>query len=288
MPRTAWILAAALLAAGCTPRDAIVWRPVPEGLHPRHALHNGEATERQLSVLFAPVELGPLAQLWPEARSSFAFDLADRVAVLGKSADADGYASDLLPGSADAAWTNWPVAEAKGADYVALTTILEIHTHDDPANSNGVHTTATALAEMKVLDAHGNVVFSRKGRGDWDGYPSPKFIGPASKPAGRVAWLACSNTVGALLDWMEKRNQAVDNGPAPTAERVVDVEIASDPPGADVLVDGIFRGNTPCTLKLPVHAVVLRLERRGHEAWERKVVPDAGMKIKPVLDPAKP
>lgn len=288
MTRNAWLLAALLVTAGCVPRDGLMWQPVPDGQTATHLQHNNEASPRTVCVVFAPVAIGPLAKIHPDARGTWAFDLADRVSVLGKGADADGYASELLPGSEDPAWQKWPVAEAKGADYVVLTTILDIKTHEDPPTSSGTHVVSTAIAEMRVLDAHGNVVFNRKGRGDWDGYLNLKFSGPQSKAESQSSWLACSNAVGALLDWLGKRNQAVDSGPAPNAERMVAVEVASDPAGSDVLVDGVFRGNTPCTLQLPVHAVTVRIERRGFQAWERKLVPDTGMKVRPALDPAAP
>jgi len=83
---------------------------------------------------------------------------------------------------------------------------------------------------------------------------------------------------------IRKEGGAEPEGPAPTAEQLIEVEIASDPPGADVLIDGIFRGNTPCTLKLPARRLPIRLERPGYTPWERVTIPDPGMKIRPALD----
>lgn len=284
MIRIAALAAAALAIAACTPRDANTWHAAEPGGSIRHEVHTGELVQRRLAVAFAPVAIGPLRTVWPEARDTFAYDLADRIDVLGKKADADGYAAGDLPGSDDQAWTRWPVTAARGADYVALTTITELKVVEGSMTGSGSPVTATALAEMRVLDTHGNVVFQRRGRGDWSGMTSPKLIGPANRPETRVAWLACSNAVGALLEWLEKRNEAVADGPAPTAERSVAIEVASDPPGADVLVDGIFRGNTPCTLTLPARPLLMRIERRGYEAWEHRLTPEAGIKIRPALE----
>ena len=279
---------ACLVLAACQPRDANVWHPAKPGEAIAREQRGDEALARRLAVAFAPVELGPLLPIWPKASVAFAFDLADRVDVLGRKADADGFAAGSLPGSDDAAWTRWPVAEASGADYVVLTSVIELKTVAGPLTTQGSRIVASALVEMRVLDTHGNVVFRRRGRGDWEGTPSPKFPGPAFSPEVRVAWLAASNAVGALLEWLERRNEAVAGGPTPTAGRTVGIEVASDPPGADVLVDGIFRGNTPCTLTLPATALTLRLERRGHVPWERRLTPEAGMKVRPALDPAAP
>lgn len=275
-----------LCLVACTPRDRNTWHPAPPGGESSsRAARPDEPAPRRTAVVFAPVAIGPLADVWPEAGDGFTYDLADRIDVLGAKADADGLAAPGLPASDAADWRAWPVAGTTGADLLVLTVVQSIERLESPPNAQGQRqVTCTALVEMRALDAFGNVVFAKRGRGDWEGVPSPKFPGPEAKPESRTTWEACSNAVGALLDFLEKRNEAVASGPAPTAEQLVEVEIASDPTGADVLVDGIFRGNTPCTLKLPVRRLALRIERSGHTAWERIMVPDAGMKIRPALE----
>jgi hypothetical protein len=277
---------AVLCLVACTPRDRNTWHPAPPGGEsPSRVARANEPTPRHTAVVFAPVAIGDLAAIWPDASETFSYDLADRIDVLGSKADADGLAGPDLPVADSAEWRAWPVAGTGGADLVVLTVVQSIERREAPPNAQGQRlVTCTVLIEMRALDAFGNVVFSKRGRGDWEGFPSPKFPGPESKPESRTAWEACSNAVGALLDFLEKRNEAVVGGPAPTAEQLVEVEIASDPPGADVLVDGIFRGNTPCTLKLPIRRMAMRIERSGHVSWERIMIPDAGMKIRPVLE----
>ncbi len=286
MSRLAALALAILALAACTPRDRNTWHPAPPGGEsPARAQRPDEAAPRRTAVVFAPVAIGDLSVTWPQAAERFAYDLADRIDVLGAKADADGLAAPDLPASDDAAWRAWPVEGTSGADLVVLTVVQSIERKDAPAATQGGRAvTCMTLVEMRALDAYGNVVFAKRGRGDWTGVPSPKFPGPEAKPESKTTWEACSNAVGALLEFLEKRNEAVATGPAPTAEVLVDVEIASDPSGADVLVDGIFRGTTPCALKLPVKRQAIRIERGGHVAWERVMVPDAGMKIRPALE----
>lgn len=286
MIRLAVILLAGLSVAACTPRDRNTWHPAPPGgVSSARQPRPDEPPPRHLAVVFAPVAIGTLAATWPAASETFTYDLADRIDVLGAKADADGLAGPDLPRSDDAAWRAWPVEGAHGADFVVLTVVQSIDsTEDTVPGQNGRKVTCTAIVEMRALDSYGNVVFAKRGRGDWEGVPSPKFPGPEAKPEAKTAWLACSNAVGALLEFLEKRNEAVAGGPAPTAEQLVEVEVASDPAGADVLVDAIFRGNTPCTLKLPVKRLALRLELGGYVPWERVTIPDAGMKIRPALE----
>lgn len=286
MSRLAALALVILTVAACTPRDRNTWHPAPPGgVSSARVQRPDEAAPRRTAVVFAPVAIGALAEAWPDASEKFTYDLADRIDVLGAKADADGLAAPGLPASDDAAWRAWPVEGTSGADLVVLTVVQSIERKDAPAATQGGRAlTCTTVIEMRALDAYGNVVFAKRGRGDWTGVPSPKFPGPEAKPESKTAWEACSNAVGALLEFLEKRNEAVAAGPAPTAEQLVDVEIASDPTGADVMVDGIFRGNTPCTLKLPVKRQAIRIERGGHVPWERVMVPDAGMKIRPALE----
>lgn len=277
---------AILCLAACTPRDRNTWHPAPPGGQPPSRTQRpDEPTPRSNAVVFAPVAVGRLAEIWPDAAETFIYDLADRIDVLGAKADADGLAGPTLPASDDAAWRSWPVEGTSGADLLVLTVVQSIERREETANSQGVRKViCTAMVEMRALDGYGNVVFAKRGRGDWEGFPSPKFPGPESSPEARTVWEGCSNAVGALLDFLQKRNDAVSSGPAPTAENLVEVEVGSDPPGADVLIDGIFRGNTPCTLKLPAKRLALRIERTGYAPWERVMIPDAGMKIRPALD----
>jgi hypothetical protein len=286
MLRLIAIACSILTLAACSPRDRNTWHPAPPGgVSSARMPRPDEPAPRRTAVVFAPVAIGELAETWPAASLSFAYDLADRIDVLGSKADADGLAGADLPVSDDAAWRAWPVEGTRGADLVVLTVVQSITLREDAANSQGQRRiVATVMVEMRALDTYGNVVFAKRGRGDWEGFPSPKFPGPEAKPQTRTTWEACSNAVGALLDFLEKRNEAVAEGPAPTAEQLIEVEIASDPPGADVLIDGIFRGNTPCTLKLPARRLPIRLERQGYAPWERVTIPDQGMKIRPALD----
>ncbi|HEX3048949.1 MAG TPA: CsgG/HfaB family protein [Bacillota bacterium] len=66
------------------------------------------------------------------------------------------------------------------------------------------------------------------------------------------------------------------------AEKVT-VNFDSDPDGADVEIDGVFYGNTPCsvTLKPGIHEVVISLG--GYEPWSKKVNAVDGLTLKATL-----
>lgn len=74
---------------------------------------------------------------------------------------------------------------------------------------------------------------------------------------------------------------------AAAASSTADVEISSTPDGADIEVDGAFRGNSPSTVTLSSgdHAVVVR--KAGFQNWERTVhVTSGSIKVKAELQAA--
>lgn len=264
----------AVLLTGCLWREGRAWPPAqPAAATP---------------VVFAPLDLGPLAAIHPQARSDWALDLAARLLVATRSAE--GYAAVDWPGSADAAWERGLPADAPAAGYVVLTRIIAIEDTSTPA----VGPRRTATASMRVLDAQGRVAWSKRARVDSPVQDLAKLPGPEAKPESRAAWAACSATLGALGEWLAARDDRAAIGVAPVAVVApmpgpgeVAVAVGSQPDHADVLVDGVLRGTTPCTIVLPAGASVrLRLERAGCQPWERAVLPAAGLSLAPALAPA--
>jgi hypothetical protein len=65
-----------------------------------------------------------------------------------------------------------------------------------------------------------------------------------------------------------------ESGPA-TPTVIVNIEISSEPSGAEIYVDGVFSSSTPSKLSLPIGERAIRVSRAGFKDWERKVVVDA-------------
>jgi hypothetical protein len=64
------------------------------------------------------------------------------------------------------------------------------------------------------------------------------------------------------------------------------VTIASDPPGADIYIDGKFVGQTPSTIQLPSGAHRIEVKSRGKQEWERdlEVMKESQLTLHPVLE----
>ncbi len=67
------------------------------------------------------------------------------------------------------------------------------------------------------------------------------------------------------------------------------IEIASNPPGTDIELDGKFIGSTPSSVKVASGEHTVKLTKNGYTTWERRVTALPGsMRISPELQPLAP
>ncbi len=73
--------------------------------------------------------------------------------------------------------------------------------------------------------------------------------------------------------------------PEPLPEEAY-VDFNSNPPGADVNIDGRFHGNTPTRISLPPGKHLIEIRLAGHRTWIRNMVVDPGSKpsVRATLD----
>ena len=66
------------------------------------------------------------------------------------------------------------------------------------------------------------------------------------------------------------------------------VAFSSDPPGAEIYVDGKFVGQTPSTIALPAGSHHVEVKSRGRQDWARDldVLKDSQLTLHPVLEPS--
>ncbi len=57
------------------------------------------------------------------------------------------------------------------------------------------------------------------------------------------------------------------------------LDISSNPQGADIEINGGFKGNTPDLTSVQAGEYTLRVVKAGYEPWERRIVVDPGEKI---------
>lgn len=259
-----------VLAVGCTqPRaweDKTKDEPQPEG---------------QLTVLFAPVDAGPVIEVNPDAPIGFARDMSLRLGVLARRVQV--WVGQTLPASNEAVWEAGPVGAAAGADLVVLTEVRDLQLQPGPVGRPG---TFVANVRMRGFNSAGQLVWMKQMEGRSVNEVSPKMMRPGARPESKAAWSACLEGLVALNHYLKTWNEApqqVDH--EPEALPLIDVSFDSIPPNADIIIDGLFRGNTPAVVPLPVRELTVRIQRQGYQPWEMQVTPSSSMRIQPALTP---
>ncbi len=154
-----------------------------------------------------------------------------------------------------------------------------------------------------LLDHEGGKGYLRKDNKvavfNWDG---DSIVSKSTRSLGNAVQDSCEAIV---KDWAangsksKNRAQAESStsaAPAPTAaapaqpapESAGIMKIASTPAGADIEVDGVFVGNTPSNLKLPLGDHTITLTKSGYKTWQRKLRSTAGdVNLTPELEKAE-
>jgi len=286
---------ALVLVAGCG-RDRNRWTEADSQAAAKapppaaNATAGGDVTDPRTKriMLFAPTAVGPLTAVFPEARLDFPHRMAEKVDVLMPEYDAR--VGEVLPDSGAPRWNEGRVPATAGVHVVILTRILDLRLDKGQPGVVARPDRVEAIVEVTALNVDGKQVWHKRAAAMVDAPTSPKTITAASRPESRAAYDALDAGLGALRGWLATQSDLVasptraSEDPTP-ADALVEVEIDSDPPRADVLIDGVYRGTTPQKLKLPARALTVRIERQGHQPWERQITAQAGMRIQPALQP---
>jgi hypothetical protein len=299
MRRTLPAFLAIVCLAGCgragnrwDEADASATGATPAGAAPAAATDGASIDDRHAAriMLFAPVEVGPLAAIYPEARLDFAHRMAEKVDVLMREYDAR--VGESLPDSGAARWDEGRLPATGGVHVVVLARILDLRLHKGQPGVVARPDQVEAFVEVRAVNVEGKTVWRKRAGAAVDAPTSPKTITAAARPESRAAYDALDAGLGALRGWLatqpdlsDRPQRAWEDTAPSAAAALIEVEIDSDPGRADVLIDGIYRGTTPQKLKLPPHALKVRIERQGFLPWEREVTPQAGMTIQPALQP---
>ncbi len=266
----ALLVGVVVLTAGCSqPRS---WEEKPQADPPPDGM---------ITVLFAPVDIGPVAPINPDAQLGFARDMAVRIDSMVRKAQA--WVGQSLPSSGEAVWEAGPVGAASGADLVVLTQVLNVNLEAGTAGRPGF---MVALVRMRGFNSAGQLVWMKEAVGRAVNEVSPKAMQPGARPESKAAWSACWQGLLALKHYLDTRNEVEPvQDSEPEVQVLIDVAFDSIPPNADIIVDGLFRGNTPTVVPLPMRELTIRVQRQGYQPWEMRLTPATDMRIQPALEP---
>lgn len=242
-------------------------------------------------VLFAPLAIGPLAEGFPDAKLEFPYEMAKRVDLLMRGFD--GRVGETLPVSFAARWDEGRVPATGGCAVVVLSRVNSITMIKGSSGTPPVPDRYDAEVEMRVLNVDGKAIYHKRAIGSYEQVPSPKLAAAGSRPESRAAWDALDAGLANIRTFIAAQNELATEATSATTvppAALLDVTIDAAPTGAEIYVDGAFRGHAPLTLQLPARALRIRIILDGYEVWEKSVMPEAGMRIQPVLKaiPAAP
>ena len=178
-----------------------------------------------------------------------------------------------LPNGADAQWGQGPIAGAKGANLVVLINLLELDEIDGIKGPGGPKKNIQAKVQMRVINAQGQEVWTKTHIASVPNTNSPKFRGGPGSAPGRAIWNANKKCMNALKDWLDAKSDKDTFGKVAKTEPVqpalgkVKVIFNSTPIGADIVIDGQFKGNTPLELYLPNKEMTISIEQAAHHSW---------------------
>ncbi len=92
--------------------------------------------------------------------------------------------------------------------------------------------------------------------------------GGAGLGAGLGAGFALGNQMANVFSQTTAQNQQQPTQPSTE----VPVTITSEPPGAEIEIDGTYEGSTPSQLSLAPAEYIIRVSKPGYKVWERRVI----------------
>lgn len=168
-----------------------------------------------------------------------------------------------------------------GANVIVMGTIMRVDATTREFSGYGVatkNTTVTASVRVRAVDISSGAILASEIVDGSKNYPTSQFSGVADSD---VAYAVLEVALAKLT--ANDRFLATLAGTASAAQTAA-VAITPRPTGCDCIVDGVFRGNTPVTLDLPTgKPVTVRLEKAGHQPWERAILPGQVPTIAPEL-----
>jgi curli biogenesis system outer membrane secretion channel CsgG len=170
------------------------------------------------------------------------------------------------------------------ADAIVTGSVLRYDVERRAFSGHGAQATVDVYRmdiSLMIVDVEtGRVTFSRiyDTEDRRTSYPDNQSGGSAaSQPVAREAELLrrlLDEAVGELREGLTKLAMGL-----PATGQVVSVSITSEPPGADVVVGGIYQGATPLSIELSVGLQEVEIDRPGYHQWLNRVKVEPGLRI---------
>lgn len=180
------------------------------------------------------------------------------------------------------------LAEKAGADYAVLGLFRdagqESRRYQGDYGEAGVNLLFTLDTVVRIVNARsGEILWTDEEKSEMTIRESPA----AETEKTNIYDDLAEKGLSALIDRLSARPPSTAASSQPAA-KAVDVSVSSQPPGADILVDGIMRGNTPAEIKVEPGLHALELRRDGYLPWKTSFTTENLLSLNPALTLAPP
>ncbi len=176
------------------------------------------------------------------------------------------------------------IGKMLGASHLMTGRVISVereqHTMQGNSYAAAMRNTIWSISiSVRIFETEsGRIVYSDRTRARWVARETTITQSTTTTPYDRIAEEAAVAVVAGV-----QRAPFATRGLEQSDSGVVRVPISSDPPGADVEVDGVFVGNTDGEFELRSGIRLIRISRVGAPAWEKKVSVRSNLHIKAVL-----
>ena len=260
-----------------------------------NAAEMSEMAPPERTVIFAPIGLGPFAEVDKDANLRIPREMVDYVK--RNKAKFEARLAGSLPNGGDEIWLKDGTARrmASGAHYAIVGTIDSIGTEKAVRAPGKRRKNSDLVATMTIraINPAAGEVWVKTFKGKVE----EKYSDNVSEALGQqkqAVQAAATKCMNALLKWLNNkydpetgRFPPEGDGKHPEAKDLLDIKITSIPEGAKIHVDEVFRGNTPAVVPLSARTWTIKIERQGYEPWVQEVEISPEMVIQPALTPIK-
>lgn len=177
-----------------------------------------------------------------------------------------------------------------GATHLMTGRVISVEREESSFSGGNYGISGTNVAwnlsiSVRIFEVQtGKIVYSDRTRTRWVARNTARSQSTTSTPYDRIAESAAVEVVAGIAKSPFGRGLVVGAASASPPSTAISVQIDSDPPGADIEVDGVFIGNTGASYSLIPGIRVIKISRGKAKTWEKKVEVTAGLKINAVLE----
>lgn len=250
-----------------------------------------ELAPPERTVIFAPVGLGPFAEIDASADKRLPREMVDYLK--RQKVKFEARVAETLPNGGDEIWSKEGTAKrmASGAHYAIVGTIDSIESVKDIRHGkNKRNRSIVAKMTIRAINPVKGEVWVKTFKGSIQ----EKFSQNVSESLGQhkqAVQKAATKCMNALQKWLnsnydeEKKSFIGGEMTVIEAAPLLDIKFTSIPEGAKIYVDEVFRGKTPTVVPLTARKWTIKIERQGYKPWVQEVDISPEMVIQPALVP---